>query len=73
MFLHNIHTARQNEQEIAALSMLLGADWMPEVALFCRTDRGVAPNGIPWHWRTYYDRQGNQVKRSDLVNSKVEW
>lgn len=46
--------------------MLLGAEWQGNH--FVRTDRGVAPTGIPWHWKTYYNRQGEEIKRNDVVN-----
>lgn len=67
-FEKQIQVIRQEEQEIRALELLLGAEWYPEMALFCRTDRGVAPTGIPWHWQTYYNRQGEEIRRNDVVN-----
>jgi hypothetical protein len=61
---------RQEEQEIAALEMLLDAEWQGNH--FLRVDRGVTVAGIPWHWRTYYNRQGEEIKRNDIVNGDNE-
>lgn len=70
-FERDIAIAKAEEERLATVALLLGAEWSELMKCFVKTDKGVAANGIPWHWKTYYDRHGVEVSRMDMAAKEL--
>lgn len=52
--------ARQRQERIQAIGMLLDANWSQSRGVFVKVVRGEA-GGLPVHWEEYYDEKGNRL------------
>lgn len=62
-FSRDIAVIRREENERAAMAMLLGAEWSTARHCFVKTIRGGNETGLPWHDFEYYDRKGERLSQ----------
>lgn len=69
-YLRVVQARKQAEaDQITTIGMLLGARWVGHY--FRKDDRGVTDQGIPYHYTTYFDKDGREITAYEALTTAV--